>query len=127
MNYRLKQKRFTENYTKVYHRMINDPRLSLAAKGLHVYLQSKPDNWQFYHQKIGQELRVHRTTVGKLFNDLIAMGYVERVEVDEKFLRFQRKGQFPGYVYNIFPIPKKEFLDYLEQGIRDRVTNIDTV
>jgi hypothetical protein len=43
-----KLKKYVRNYTQVPNDIINDKRLSLKAKGLYLFLVSKPDNWDFF-------------------------------------------------------------------------------
>jgi hypothetical protein len=132
MIYRLEQNRFNEYYTKVYHRLVYDRRLSLSAKALHVGLLSKPDDWIFYEYKIAQELGVHRNTVAKLAAELEKQGYIERKEFSDEERKKYCKGKFRGKIWSVFPIPKEEYLTkqaraHIElTGDEDRAQKRDT-
>ena len=49
------KKSFTNNFTTVANHIINDNRISLKAKGLYLYLVSKPDNWRFSADRIASQ------------------------------------------------------------------------
>ena len=40
------------NFTVISNKVISNPLLSAKAKGIYIYLQSKPDGWQFYEIEI---------------------------------------------------------------------------
>lgn len=79
---------------------LEDPRLSLAAKGLHAYLMSRPDNWT---PRIAQLVKVcsnGRDYVKAALRNLEDAGYVwKRKARDEQ-------GKFKDWEYVIFETPK---------------------
>lgn len=65
-------------FTQVANSTIVDPSLSLKAKGLYTYLQSKPDGWDFNHIRISKESKDGRIAVLNGLNELEDKGYLER-------------------------------------------------
>ena len=125
MIYRLNQKQFKEHYTKAYHRLILDGRLSVGARFLHTYLQSKPDKWKFYSTAIAEEIGLHRTTVDRYADELEEYGYIERIKMTDDDIPKNRRGQFLGKVWMVFPLPKDEYLELQARGDRDSKTDTD--
>jgi hypothetical protein len=60
--------------------IFNDPRLSLAAKGLLAYLLSLPADWEVRHDQLQRKLGIGRKLLDRAFKELIAAGYVIRDE-----------------------------------------------
>jgi hypothetical protein len=75
----------------------NDKRLSWAARGLLVYLLSKPDDWNVSVAQLINETKesdnpLGRDGVYKILKQLIDAGYVKKIET-------KNKGQFSGIDY----------------------------
>jgi DNA replication protein DnaC len=75
----------------------NDKRLSWAARGLLVYLLSKPDDWNVSVAQLVAETKesdnpLGRDGVYKILKQLIDAGYVKKIET-------KNKGQFSGIDY----------------------------
>jgi len=51
-----------------------------AAKGLLVYLLSRPPNWSVQHKQLQRALGIGRKLLTKLLNELAEAGYVDRDE-----------------------------------------------
>lgn len=70
-----------ETYTKnhygvVSHSVLNNFNLSLKAKGLFVYLQSKPDGWEFSFKNILAQSKDKKTAIKKAIKELEEAGYL---------------------------------------------------
>lgn len=89
--------------------IIEDRRLSWAARGMLVYLLSKPDNWRVQIKDLRNQTleaiggRSGRDKIYKLINELRAAGYVY-----QEFIR--EGGNFRGVSYEVHESPD------LEQG-----------
>lgn len=71
-------KKLTGNFTQVANSLINDDRLSLKAKGLFLYLNSKPDDWTFSIDRIARQQKDSAESVATGINELIKFGYLSR-------------------------------------------------
>lgn len=63
------------------HSILYSKELSLRAKGLWVYLQSKPDNWTFSVPRIQQALKEGRDAVSATLQELEEFGLLRRAKV----------------------------------------------
>lgn len=92
------------NFTIIGNELINDPTLSAKAKGIMLYLLSKPDDWE-----------VRLTDLVEHFSDgdyAIRAG-VEELELAGYIVRMQMKGatgRFEGYAYWVHeePVPQEQ-------------------
>lgn len=82
------------NYTTVANDIINDDRLSLKAKGLYLYLVSKPDNWNFSARLIATQNKDSRDSIISGLHELESVGLLLRVACQG------------GYDYQIFDVIK---------------------
>ena len=65
--------------------LLNSKELSLRAKGLFAYIQSKPDNWDFSVEKIALQCKENEGAIAPILKELEAFGYLQRVKYhDEK-------------------------------------------
>ena len=58
--------------------LLNNPEISLQAKGLFVYCQSKPENWDFSAEKIAYQNKNGVTAVTSAIHELENFGYLNR-------------------------------------------------
>ncbi len=70
---------------------MKDKRLSLAAKGLHVWLLAKPDDWRANCDNIAKETSDSARTVRRVMAELERVGYVRRT-----FARARATGRIIG-------------------------------
>lgn len=63
-------------FTMVGNDLINDENLSWAAKGLLIYLVSKPDNWKVYKSDIVKHATNSKDSVSGIFKELRNTGYM---------------------------------------------------
>ena len=82
-----------KRYGVVPNEILNNPELSLKAKGLFAYLQSKPDGWKFSVERIAKQTKEGADAVRSAIRELEEKGYLRRIPVKEK------NGRFAGYDY----------------------------
>lgn len=85
-------------YVMVNKSCINDSNLTWAAKGLHTYLMSLPDDWTIYINELTTHTSAGRDHTYKVVKELLQFGYMERIEY-----RFQ--GKVLGGTYTVFETP----------------------
>ncbi|KAA1039146.1 helix-turn-helix domain-containing protein [Macrococcus equipercicus] len=78
---------------------VEDPNLSLKAKGLHAYMMSKADNWQFYETEIVKNCKDGRDSVRSGIDELVKAGYIVRNRQRDD------KGRLGGYDYDVYETP----------------------
>lgn len=71
-------RRKRETWTTIPNEILNDDRLSLDALGLLVYMLSKPDNWTFKQDVMGERFGKGRDAMRSIMRNLSAAGYVRR-------------------------------------------------
>ena len=74
------KKSFRIDFTQVPNVIINDSKVSLKAKGLYLYMISKPDNWQFSLKGMQTQLKESRNSILSTINELIKLGYLEKIK-----------------------------------------------
>ena len=95
-------KKFECGFTQIPNVVLNDPNLSIKAKGLYCYLMSKPDDWEFYTSNMEKELGLSFRQIRVLLQELTKYGLVVRHQTN-------KDGSFGGVVYefiNPTDIPK---------------------
>jgi len=75
---------------------LSDKELSFKAKGILVYLLSKPDDWQVYENELSRASKDNRHSVRTGIQELIDKGYIIRKK------NRTEKGQFAGYDYTVY-------------------------
>lgn len=86
------QKDKNNPYVQIHKGFLEDPNLSLKAKGLLAYCMSKPDDWHFHVDQLTTVLKEGRVAIRAAFKELIEHGYCKR---DQE----RTKGQFAGCDY----------------------------
>jgi len=96
----------TGRYTVIDNTGLNDPRLSFKAKGILVYLLSKPDDWEIIVSQLVASGKDGYDSVMTGIRELRKYGYAElEVQRDEK-------GKVIKHTYNIFEVPGSAKLDH---------------
>lgn len=67
-----------KNYTIIANYALNDPNLSLKAKGLWTVIMSKPDEWNINSRGLASELKEGREAIMSALNELEEHGYLQR-------------------------------------------------
>jgi len=65
-------------YGIIPNHILLDTLISLKAKGLFVYIQSKPDGWDFSAERIARQLKECKETVNGILRELVDTGYLKR-------------------------------------------------
>src|SRR5262245_35343058 len=81
--------------------IFHDPRLSLSAKGLLVYLLSLPPDWAVRHDQLQRKLGIGRKLLDGAFKELIAAGYAGRDEMQGR----DERNRFTTLNYVVSDIP----------------------
>ena len=89
----IKRKARDKNFSIIPNDAINEYRVSFRAKGLLVYLLSKPDNWQVYVSQLSNVGTDGKHSVGKALEELMTFGYIHRVALRDDKGRF-KKGNY---------------------------------
>lgn len=89
------------NYTAVSNEAILDKQLSYKAKGVWLYLMSKPEHWVASVPEIMKHGKEGRDAIYKAIDELINAGYAERKEM-------RYKGKIDGYELIVYEQPLTE-------------------
>jgi len=65
-------------YATVPNELLNDSVISLKAKGMYAYIQSKPENWDFSAERISKQLKEGLPSVKSALQELELNGYLVR-------------------------------------------------
>lgn len=84
--------------------VVEHAKLSIEAKGLHVYVLSRPPNWHIRPKQLGAKLRIGRDRLQRIMRELIDEGFWERKQVrcDGTF------GAMNYYVHDVAIVPQPE-------------------
>jgi hypothetical protein len=115
-------------FTTVDNTAVLDERVSYKAKGILLYLMSRPDDWKIYEDEIAKHSSDGIKSVRSGIKELIKYGYIVRKSIRNEHGRFQ------GYEYLVFdspvvPLPSTERpkTENGETDFRERhATNTDT-
>jgi hypothetical protein len=88
-------------FVQIDKQLVNDNRLSWKAKGIMLYLLSKPDNWNVYELDIANNSADKLCSVRSGIKELIQLGYITRTKQRDS------KKKFAGYLYNVYEQPTK--------------------
>jgi hypothetical protein len=92
-------------YVMIHKHMIdNDNNLSWKAKGILLYLLSKPDDWQIIEKDIVNHAKDSRDSVRSGLAELIKAGYIVRSGDRNR----NSKGQLADYDYDVYEVPSKD-------------------
>lgn len=95
--HRLALYRSDDPFTRIPNSAVNDPRLDLKARGLLVFMLSKPDGWTFTERALAAQLGVSREQIRTARKTLEDAGYVRRTT--------QMKDGRPVSVTEVFDTP----------------------
>lgn len=85
-----------ERFTQVDNRFINDPEISAKAKGILLYLLSKPNDWKVYEVDVIKHMKDGRDSIRSGIKELVSNGYIHREQ------SFDERGKFAGYQYSVY-------------------------
>ena len=89
----------TKGFNSISRDVVFDVELSDRARFLYIYMACKPEGWEFFQDKVAEELGYKKDTLRKYLDELITSGRIEEKEQqnDGKFgsleyvIRLQRK------------------------------------
>ena len=70
-------------FTQIPNELINNNSLSLKAKGLYSYLQSKPSGWRFSSERMVEESKDGIDSIKTGLQELEKQGYLKRVRKND--------------------------------------------
>jgi hypothetical protein len=73
----------SDNFTIVANELIRNPNLSAKAKGILIYLLSRPNDWQVYETEIATHFDEGVTSIRSGLKELETKGYMVRQQVRE--------------------------------------------
>ena len=88
---KLKKKSKSSNFTMIQNSFLQQAKVSAEAKGVLCYLMSLPDDWVVYTNKVAEVMLMEKKRMRRIFNELMAQGYMKRVQLRTK------NGDFKGY------------------------------
>lgn len=88
-----------EDYTQMSNYHLKDKNLSLKAVGLLSKILGLPEDWVYSVKGLAALCKENKDTVGKIINELVDAGYIQRER------NLENAGQFCGYIYTIYEEP----------------------
>jgi hypothetical protein len=76
-------KSYKSNFTTVPNIIINDKTISLKAKGIYLFLISKPDNWVFSVDRIASQNSDGENSVRTALKELETKRFLKRVQINK--------------------------------------------
>jgi len=76
--------RLQDNYTIVYNKILNNPDLSLKAKGLYAFLCSKPPSWKFSYDGLSAQLKEGKKAIRSAVKELVEAKVLIRVPIKDE-------------------------------------------
>ena len=64
------------NFSTIPNHLLNDHSISLAAKGLYVFMRGKPPLWNFTIRSMAKQLKEGETAIGSALNELKDSGWI---------------------------------------------------
>ena len=118
----------TKGFSSISRDCVFDNELSDRARFLYVYMACKPSTWEFYQDKVAEELNYKKHTLRKYLDELIIRGWVTELEQ-------QNDGKFGCLEYIIeierkrgnLPIRKKPDMQKMRIGKNSNQRNIEDI
>jgi hypothetical protein len=79
--------------------LLNDPEISLKAKGLFTFMQAKPDEWDFSVARIAKQCKEGKEAIQHALQELEKAGYLKRTSCKNS------DGTWDGYDYLLSDLP----------------------
>ncbi|MBE9438722.1 DnaD domain protein [Enterococcus faecalis] len=89
------------NFVTVHKSFIHDDNLSWKAKGILLYLLSRPDDWRIYETELNKHSSDGRDSLRTGIKELEEAGYIHRTR------KRNEKGQLREYEYQVFEQPNQ--------------------
>lgn len=97
------------NFVTVHKHFIYDSNLSAKAKGILLYLLSRPDDWKIYTSEIEKNMSDGQKSINSGVNELIKNKYIHRTQ------KRNEAGVFKGYEYLVYEKPTE--MPFSENGL----------
>lgn len=86
-------------YTVMNNACLQDPTMSLKAKGLYAYLMSLPEDWVLHQTELKRHFKDGRDSIRTAIYELIEKGYVTKVDTRNEL------GQIVDCTYTVYETP----------------------
>lgn len=118
----------TKGFGSIPRDVVYDNELSDRARFVYVYMACKPENWEFYQDKVAAELGYGKDTLRKYLDELIVRGWITENEQqnDGKFGCLEYVIEVKRKVGNL-PIRKKADSEKTRNGKIPNQRNIDNI
>jgi hypothetical protein len=118
----------TKGFGSIPRDVVYDNELSDRARFVYVYMACKPENWEFYQDKVAEELGYGKDTLRKYLDELIVRGWITENEQqnDGKFGCLEYVIEVKRKVGNL-PIRKKADSEKTRIGKIPNQRNIDNI
>lgn len=93
-------KKYTSQYTQTPNKIIDHKKMSLKAKGLWTFLNSKPNDWDFSVRGTASFNKDGKDGITAGMKELEMFGYLKRVPIKGS------SGQWDGHDYHLFDQPQ---------------------
>lgn len=87
-------------FTLLPNQLLQDPNISLKAKGLMAYMLSVPEDWDYSISGLAAKCREGKTAVRAAITELMEAGYITRT------LARTEDGRLDGYEYTVYEEPQ---------------------
>ena len=115
------------NFSLIPNDLLNDPSISLTAKGLYALMRGKPPAWNFTIRSMAKQLKEGETALGTALNDLKESGW----------LSYEKLSNGKG-IYHLFwnrnvssddfePKPEKPNQGFPKKGKPQRISNKEPI
>lgn len=91
-----------KNYTTINNTSVQDKRLSWKAKGIHLFMLTRPDDWIFYNEELQQWAKDGRDSFLSGLKELQQHGYVKKIRERNE------DGTF-DYITVIYEVPQPDY------------------
>lgn len=102
-------------YTVMNNTCLQDPNMSMKAKGLYAYLMSLPEDWVLHQTELKRHFKDGRDSIRTAVNELIENGYVTKVDTRNEL------GQIVDCTYTVYEEPRK----VTEKPITENPTSVN--
>lgn len=92
------------NFVTVHKDFIHDSNITFKAKGILLYLLSRPDDWQIYESEIIKHTKDGKDSLKTGIKELEVAGYIERKRIRND------QGQLKEYEYTVYEQPSQSGL-----------------
>lgn len=94
----IRVKKHEKNFVILYKTILEDPDITLKAKGLWAFCMAKPDDWEFSLKQLQYTLLEGRKALTNAIDELMAHGYCKRIQNKDD------QGRWTTVDYEIFEL-----------------------